>query len=285
MKKITLTFAIIFCCGFISTGFAQVMEDDSESEQWVSFYEDVHKGKFKPFDFTPVRRADIVDQKKIWRTIDFREKQNQVFYYPIEPTQGRVSLFYALDKAALEGLIKVYKNDDCVEEADWADIKYNKLSSTTTKTVPIYDPEQDMDIDSTITTRIEMKADDVKELRIREDWFFDKQRSVRDVRIFSFAFVLDQGEKGKITPVWIRYDDPEVRQLLANTEVFNPYNDAQRMSYDDLFILRKFSSYVIQESNVYTRTISSYLTGEDALLESNRIEEELFLMDENMWEY
>ncbi|MDR1725868.1 MAG: gliding motility protein GldN [Bacteroidales bacterium] len=285
MKKITLTLAIIFCCGLTSTGYAQVMEEDEENEQWVSFYDDVHKGKFRPFEFPFVRRADIVAQKRIWRVIDFREKQNQIFYYPLQPTQGRVSLFYALDKAALDGSIKVYENDDCTVEVNWSERK-SKIIPPKPGTIRMYDEELGEEIERDTTFIKDIAPEDIKKLRIKEDWFFDKQRSVRDCRIFSFALIYDQPEgRGETALFWVHYDDPEVRNLLANTEVYNPYNDAMRMSYDDLFIKRRFSSYVMQETNVYSRRISDYLTGEDALLQSNKIENDLFLMDEDMWEY
>ncbi|MDR1006522.1 MAG: gliding motility protein GldN [Bacteroidales bacterium] len=285
MKKVTLALVILFCLGLTNAGFAQVMEEDSESGQWNSFYEEVHKGAFKAFDFPPVREADIVLSTRIWRTIDFREKQNQIFYYPLVPTQGRVSLYYVLDKAALDGLIRVYEDDDCTKEIDWAKVKAS-LGTTKTITTYVYDSidEMDKEVNQEITNSI--KADDVIRLRVKEDWFIDKQRSVRDVRIISFALVLSQeGGKGDLPLFYVHYDDPEVRQLLANTQVFNPKNDAQRLSYDDLFTKRLFSSYIIQQSDTQARNIQSYLTGEDQLLESDRIENELFEMDEDMWEY
>ncbi|MDR0789246.1 MAG: gliding motility protein GldN [Bacteroidales bacterium] len=285
MKKITLTLAIIFCCGLTTTGFAQVMEDDSESDQWVSFYDDVHRGKYKPFEFLPVRRADVVKETRVWRVIDFREKQNQIFYYPLEPTQGRVSLYYALDRAAREGIIRVYSDDDCKKEVEWNERK-SKIIPPKTQTLLKWNEDigEEEPYDTVMTTTIQ--PEDIKKLRIKENWFVDKQRSVRDVRIFSFALIYDQPEgRGEIALFWVHYDDPEVRQLLANTEVFNPHNDALRLSYDDLFIKRRFASYIMQESNVFARRIGEYLTGEDMLLESNRIENELFNYDEDMWEY
>ena len=41
---------------------------------------------------------------------------------------------------------------------------------------------------------------------------------------------------------WVRYDDPEVRDLLANTEVYNFKNDAQRRTYDDIFLLKNYEN-------------------------------------------
>jgi hypothetical protein len=84
---------------------------------------------------------------------------------------------------------------------------------------------------------------------------------------------------------WIRYNDPEVRELLANSEVYNMDNDRARRSYDDIFRKRLFSSYIIRESNDFNRRIEDYASGIDAMMESQRIEDYLFEMEEDMWEY
>jgi hypothetical protein len=46
-----------------------------------------------------------------------------------------------------------------------------------------------------------------------------------------------------------------------------------------------FSSYIVKESNVYDRSIQSYARGVDALLESERIKEELFTVEHDLWHY
>ena len=67
--------------------------------------------------------------------------------------------------------------------------------------------------------------------------------------------------------------------------VFNRRNDAARMSYDELFTKRMFSSYVYKESNVYNRSISDYKQGLDVLLESEDIKEEIFEYESDLWHY
>ena len=68
--------------------------------------------------------------------------------------------------------------------------------------------------------------------------------------------------------------------------MFNPYNDAQRISFDDLFMQRRFSSYIYGESNVFDdRTIIEYTTGKDAMFEAERIKTELFNFEHDLWEY
>jgi hypothetical protein len=68
--------------------------------------------------------------------------------------------------------------------------------------------------------------------------------------------------------------------------MFNDNNDAQRISFDDYFIQRRFNSYIYAESNVYSnRVISQYSVGMDALLEAERVKTYLFETEHDLWEY
>ena len=82
---------------------------------------------------------------------------------------------------------------------------------------------------------------------------------------------------------WVYY--PDLRNTLSKFEVYNPKNDAVRLSWDDLFEARLFESYIYKESNVYDRNIQEYATGMDALLESERVKNELFVMEHDLWNY
>ncbi|KAA3635704.1 MAG: gliding motility protein GldN, partial [Bacteroidetes bacterium] len=54
-------------------------------------------------------------------------------------------------------------------------------------------------------------------------------------------------------------------------------------SWEDLFEMRMFSSYIMKESNVHDRRLSGYLSGRDLLLESRLIEQELFNREQDVW--
>ena len=102
--------------------------------------------------------------------------------------------------------------------------------------------------------------------------------------------MLDEDDQGNVREgailrplFWIYY--PEARKILVNTEAFNRGNDAERRTFDDIFQRRMFNSYIIKESNVYNRRIDEYKTGLDALLESDRIKEEVVNMEHDLWEY
>jgi gliding motility associated protien GldN len=138
----------------------------------------------------------------------------------------------------------------------------------------------------------EIRPEEVKQFMVKEEWFFDKHTSTLETRIIGICPIQEYYRDEDINRqnvqrrqvFWIYY--PESRDLLANHAVINPNNTAQNMSFDDLFIKRKFNSYVVKESNVYNnRAVSQYLSGRNAMLESKRIEQEIFKFEQDLWEY
>ena len=128
---------------------------------------------------------------------------------------------------------------------------------------------------------------DIVQYRIKEDWFFDKERSVMDVRILGIAPVIYQmgnnGIEGLRETFWLYF--PHCRYILNNYFVYNTANDAQWESFDDLFWKRRFSSTIYKESNVFDRQIESYRTGVDALMESEKITEEIRTFEQDVWNF
>jgi hypothetical protein len=57
------------------------------------------------------------------------------------------------------------------------------------------------------------------------------------------------------------------------------------LSWEDLFETRMFESFIYKESNVYDRAIIEYATGVDQLLESDRIKQEMFEFEHDLWTY
>ena len=62
-----------------------------------------------------------------------------------------------------------------------------------------------------------------------------------------------------------------------------PMNDANPMSWDNIFEMRYFSSYVYKESNVQDRRLQDYKTGLDILLEAKKVEAAIFEFEEDIW--
>ena len=133
----------------------------------------------------------------------------------------------------------------------------------------------------------ELTSANIKAWWVKEDWFFNKQSGTMEVRINGLCPLKEKldpstGEVLGYMPLfWVYF--PQCQPVLARNEVFNGKNDAQRMSYDDLFRKRMFSSTVIRESTVSDRSINSYASGLDALLEAERIKQEIFNLEHDMW--
>jgi len=280
MKK----FIVVFLVGVLfSTIFIKQQTQAQNVVDGVYVKENV-PGK-RPIPFPHLREADILWTKKIWQVIDCREKMNHPFYYPtvdMDDRRSLISLFiYGINN---EGLT-AYKDDEFKDffTRDEVYALFDALPDTSW--VP--DPNTGEMIQKTIEG--EIKFEEVLQYEIKEQWYFDKQHSTLKVRILGICPIrkyMDQetGQLRKARTFWIYFD--EVRPLMANQEVFNRHNDAQRISFDDLFFQRRFESYITKESNVYdNREIVQYLSGLNTLLEAERIKQEIFEFEHDLWEY
>jgi len=239
-----------------------------------------------PYPF--LREADVMWSKQIWRVIDLREKMNHTLYYPTtKDVADRLNLFELLLTKVKTGELEVYNGNDysMSEVITFEDIE--KVFDAGAFTYKYTDPDTGEERDT--TTYQEISSTEVKQYLVKEEWYFDKKHSMMKVRILGLCPIriavnreTQILEKKRV--FWVYF--PEVRNTLANYEVFNRNNDAQRISFDDLFLQRRFSSYIVAESNVYdNRQISEYAIGKNALLESENVKEWLFNFEHDLWEY
>jgi gliding motility associated protien GldN len=242
-----------------------------------------------PVRYPSLREADVMWSKRIWRIIDLREKINLPMYYPTEPKTCLMSLFDVLKCGILEGDLTAFANpvfdDEFISPMTRQEVRNLLITWDSTHMVEDINNPGNM-VSSPLKT--EISSSDIHQYWIKEDWFFDKQRSVMEVRIVGICpLTLKKTESGEVVgskPLfWIYF--PEARPYLVRAAVFNRWNDEERMNYDELFEKRMFSSYIYKESNVYDRTIAEYKTGIDALLESEEIKENVFKYESNLWHY
>jgi gliding motility associated protien GldN len=241
----------------------------------------------KPIQYFPVREADVVWSKRVWRIIDFRQKMSHPFYYPATPQKNWKNFMTIVMDAVREGSISAY---DPADDQFLVPLTYQEIEKkyTNIDTVPIYDPENPQRILRRDVVVEDFDPADVEKIQIKEDWFFDKNRSVMDVRILGICplkneYDDDDNYLGMQEMFWIYF--PEARPVFAQAEVFNRKNGAERRTYDELFWKRMFASYIYKEENVYDRKISDYAVNMDALLEAERIKGELFSFEQELWEF
>ncbi len=230
--------------------------------------------------YQPIRESDIFWEKRIWRVIDVREKMNLPFAYPEEP------FFKILADAASNGELPVYTtDDDKFTHRMSTDDVLSKLSKT--DTVMTFDPETYEE--NVKVVRNDINFADVKRFRIKEVWFFDKETSTMQVRILGIAPMIDvidnDGNFRYESPLfWVYY--PQARELFARHRVFTlGGNTNATISWEDMFEMRHFASYIYKESNVYDRRIQEYATGVDLLMESDKIKNEIFNFEHDLWQY
>ncbi len=238
----------------------------------------------KVIPYTHLREADVMWSKRIWRKMDLREKINHPLYFPTEKIKDRRSLSQVVFDAVNEGSLTAYAPTD--DEFTTVMTKA-QIDGIMSRTDTIY--TEDLDNPGNMVMKIsknEINFGDIHEYRIKEDWFFDKQKSILDVRIIGLQPIIALEKDGEIRPTplfWIYY--PEARSIFANAEVFNRANDAERKTLEDIFWKRMFGSYIYKEQNVYERRIADYAQGLDALLEAEKIKDDIFKLEHDLWEY
>lgn len=296
-------FILLFIFAFSISLDAQILDPEKGPRAWKK---DNVEQKSPPH-LTHVREADVFWAQRIWREIDLRQKINLPLYYPANDsaTLGKRSLmqiiydeFIVNPNNAGPNSIKIYdeyelRNQDLLT----ADEVLQKVNPTQKTQALSKDGNV---IDTTVSQPF--RASDVKKFLVMEDWFIDKERSVQDVRILAFGFkypaykavTSNDPITGKaLFERWDKMDQsyefwfffPQLRPTFASIEVYNRHNDAKRLSYDDIFLKREFGSYIYKEENVYDRKINEYKKGLDALIEAERIKNDIFEYEQSIWEY
>jgi len=286
MKKV-LVFLLMFPAVIVCNDLNAQSVNNTVND---GIYEKVHVPARKPIPLPYLREADMMWTKKVWRVIDLREKINHPLYFPTTPIGTRKSLAQVLIDGVRNEGINAYKTDDFTrpELMSWEDVKLTFDAVDRERTGKTLDGR-----DTVMLEKGEIRSSEIKEIILKEEWYFNKQTSTMGVRIIGMCpirYYVKPSADGipqvsKNMTFWIHF--PEVRQQLVTHEVFNQSNDAKRLTFDDIFFKRFFGSYIVQESNVYNnRRINDYTVGGvKAQMEAERIKMDLFELEHDVWEY
>ena len=246
--------------------------------------------------YTHLRQADVANEKRVWRRLDLREKINLPLIFPtaedLNGFQNRKSFFDIVKDGVLSGQITLFRDDEFKEPRLGPPDSLKKYFSFEfeRKFKSVVDGTDSVDANGAPVTKKEYQeylSSQILTVDIKEDWFFDKQRSVLDVRILGIGFSVEKeiapGKFGYEVIGWIYY--PQCRPYFARNEIYNPKNDSERRTLEDFFWKRMFNSFITRESNVFNRDIETYAKGLDAIIESDRIKGDLYKWENDLWHY
>ncbi len=237
--------------------------------------------------YTHLREGDVTWEKRIWRVIDIREKVNQPLYFPIDQNVSRISIMQLITKYILAGQIIAFTDEEFLVPFEKSEIRKKMVLTKDSTETEQFDPDG-----NSIMVKILPPADSTWiyssfcEIELKEDWFFDKQKSSLEVRIIGLGFNVTNPEREELgcnNMFWVYF--PACRPYFAKHEVFNVKNDSERRTFEDIFWKRQFATKIKKESNVYDRRIDQYSKGLDALLESDKIKGDIFKFEHDLWHF
>ena len=289
MKHIKFFLVFILFVFFTNHAFAQqsVFQPGDYKDAIYEKENAVHR-RYIPYSF--LREGDVTWEKRVWRRLDMREKMNQSLYYPKDVVEGRISLPQLVIKYILSGQIIAFEDEEFKVYFEKAFIKSKLVIQGDSA-----DVEKFAEDGSAYNVKVAGSIDSTwffetfSSLSIKEDWFFDKQKSSLEVRILGLGFnapIKGKEDLGEVNQFWVYF--PAVRDILHTAKSFNDKNTAMPISFDHLLNSRRFSGNIYKEENVYgDREIEKYMKDNalNQLLESERVKEKIRNFESDMWNY
>lgn len=255
------------------------------------------RGEAKPIPFPFLREDDVVWSTTLWKTIDCNELFNQFFYFPSDEyiTFGKKSLAYIIWDAMVAGEIPIYEDDGLKIPLD-NEAFFKRYTRPDTILLEIGYDDDDNELYETVIKPRYFDGSEVLAWSLREVWFVGRQDTRQDSRRIALAplketyRVVGGGVPdiylGRLPIFWIPMQNPRVRNLLVRYAAYiDPQNIVNQPSWDWVFLNQHYTAYTTRESNMRDVSISDYTFGSGAIIEAENIEEKVFEIDNEMWDY
>jgi len=302
MKKIFLLALLVFSsnnmfsqANLLNAKNPLEVGDSSSSKAIVEF-----------MDYEYVDDKDILWSKVVYEFIDLNERLNFPLLFPVNDTKyddTRKSLWRIIRENIENGKIsEVYdsNNDNFTEASRIIGKDSTDLEANIYKNYNISDIYKSKYVPESFVPREIASSADIFGYVIKGVWYFDKIHAELRYRLLAIQpYGTDlktsvDGEETETGYFWIWY--PSIREILDDHLVFNDKNNNNRVSFDELLINRRFSSYIYKYDNVYgDREIRDYIRQRDnesyaqwqtrIVMESERIKKEILDFEIDMWGY
>lgn len=248
-----------------------------------------------PLPYEHIREDDAVYRQRLWREIDVHEKMNLPFSYKADDDNGNQRFINILLGAIKSGELTAFSpiDDRFTTPYTLKEITEQLVGKPVVQSIPNWaeDPDGSKGIMKDTTIIQMFNPDDIEKYWIKEDVVFDKESSRLHVRILGVAPLKTiknaDGSFRDVTPLfWVYY--PDMRPLLARYEAYNGKNYGARLSWEELFESRMFSSRIIKSTidNPGDMMIASYIKDPILrLLEGENIKEKVFNYEQDLWSY
>ena len=271
----------LVCLVFSVNSFAQanILNASTPSEIGIQNFDQKQSDNDSFLEFDYIDERDILWSKIVYEKIDLNEKLNFPLLFPVNDetyAKNRKSLWRILKENIINKRItELYfdRNDNFKDKMSFNDVM--EVVSFTELINGVQTPAE------------ELKSIDITAYRIKGMWYFDKRQGEMKYRLLGLMPVgknlKDDDGKNNTDLFWIWY--PSIRKILHEEKVFNDKNNASSISFDQLLVSRRFSSFIYKEDNVYgDRSIKDYkVPGLESILESQRIKKEILDFEQDMW--
>lgn len=242
-----------------------------------------------PLAYEHIREDDAVYKQRVWREIDTREKMNLPFRYAANEDNGNQRFISILFDAIQSGNVTAFSGDDDRFTTPLTKEQVTQSITGGLDTVPVTDLDGNVIKYNVLQKQVE--PDSIYRYRLKEEWIFDKESSRMFVRILGIAPIMMKYSSsnipiGDVTLFWAYY--PDLRPTLAKFEVYNGKNYAGRMSWEELFESRFFSSYITKSTldNPFDRSLKEFIKDPlFRLLEGENIKDKIFNYEQDLWSY